>query len=145
MNLKISVRINFNYFKTDKNSLMIENILVLYGNNLNRQNRNIVLILVQVPMIGIYIVIVYCLKIRYYLQNQIFGERIHDISNLNEPFILTEVELAIQKLANGKSCSLDGIPSEFYKNSLNIIAPYLALSKQVNFLILGFKYNKPYT
>jgi hypothetical protein len=39
---------------------------------------------------------------------------IHDISSLNEPFILTNVELAIWKLANGKSCGLDGVPSELY-------------------------------
>lgn len=41
------------------------------------------------------------------------------------PFTLSEVEYAIRKLVSGKNCGIDGIPSEFYKNTLDNIAPYL--------------------
>jgi len=45
--------------------------------------------------------------------------------SLNSPIILSEVKDAIRKLKNGKSCGIDGIPSEYYKYTFDILAPYL--------------------
>ena len=51
-----------------------------------------------------------------------------DTSNsLNDPFTLQEIEWSISKLINGKSCGLDGIPSEFYKCSKTDISPIMLL------------------
>ena len=48
-----------------------------------------------------------------------------DVISLNEPFTLAEVKVQIRNLINNKSSGIDGIPAEFYKNSLNNITPFL--------------------
>ena len=47
--------------------------------------------------------------------------------SFNEPFTLAEVEFQIRNSINNKSSGIDGIPAEFYKNSLNNITPFLVL------------------
>jgi len=42
---------------------------------------------------------------------------------LNDPFELSEIKQSILRLKNGKSCGDDGIPSEFYKFSVDYISP----------------------
>ena len=48
-----------------------------------------------------------------------------DASCLNIEITLNEVETAIKNLSNGKCSGLDGIPAEFYKNSMCEILPCL--------------------
>ena len=50
-----------------------------------------------------------------------------DVISLNEPFTLAEVEFKIRKLLNNKSSGIDGIPAEFYKNSLKNITLFFVL------------------
>ena len=44
---------------------------------------------------------------------------------LNSEILPSEISSAIKKLSNGKSSGIDGIPSEFYKNTLHDIVPVL--------------------
>ncbi|KAH3789197.1 hypothetical protein DPMN_167370 [Dreissena polymorpha] len=45
--------------------------------------------------------------------------------------MLSEVEDAIRQLKNGKSCGIDGIPSEYYKHTIYILAPYLKIFNSI--------------
>ena len=44
---------------------------------------------------------------------------------LNSEILPSGISSAIKKLSNGKSSGIDGIPSEFYKNTLHDILPIL--------------------
>ena len=44
---------------------------------------------------------------------------------LNSEILPSEISSAIKKLSHGKSSEIDGIPSEFYKNTLHDILPVL--------------------